>query len=127
MEQKIYLAGGMKSDWQEKVKKVIDAEFYDPKPKEVGKNLTLEEFGTWDLHNIKKCDLVFAYMERTNPSGIGMSVEIGFAKALGKTIILCLEENNEKIKDRYLEFMKNVSDVVFNDFEDAINYLRLFH
>ena len=127
MKQKIYLAGGMKSDWQEKVKKVIDAEFYDPKPKEVGKNLTLEEFGTWDLHNIKKCDLVFAYMERTNPSGIGMSVEIGFAKALGKTIILCLEENNEKIKDRYLEFMKNVSDVVFNDFEDAINYLRLFH
>ena len=41
-------------------------------------------------------------MEKTNPSGIGMSVEMGYAKALGKTVILCLEENNEHIKDGYL-------------------------
>ncbi len=123
---KIYLAGGIRSNWQEKVTSRIDAEFYNPRTKEVDKILTLTEFGTWDLHYIKQCDIVFAYMEKNNPSGIGMSVEIGFAKGLGKTVILCLEENNEFIKDKYLEFMKKASDILFTDLEDAIKYLSLF-
>lgn len=123
---KIYLAGGIRSNWQEKVTSRIDAEFYNPRTKEVDKVLTLTEFGTWDLHYIRQCDIVFAYMEKNNPSGIGMSVEIGFAKGLGKTVILCLEENNEFIKDKYLEFMKKASDIAFTDLEDAIKYLSLF-
>ena len=126
MKSKIYLAGGIRSNWQEKVTSRIDAEFYNPRTKEVDKVLTLTEFGTWDLHYIKQCDIVFAYMEKNNPSGIGMSVEIGFAKGLGKTVILCLEENNEFIKDKYLEFMKKASDIVFTDFEEAVKYLSLF-
>lgn len=126
MKSKIYLAGGIRSNWQEKVTSRFDGEFYNPRTKEVDKILTLTEFGTWDLHYIKQCDIVFAYMEKNNPSGIGMSVEIGFAKGLGKTVILCLEENNEFIKDKYLEFMKKASDIVFTDLEDAIKYLSLF-
>lgn len=126
MKSKIYLAGGIRSNRQEKVTSRIDAEFYNPRTKEVDKVLTLTEFGTWDLHYIKQCDIVFAYMEKNNPSGIGMSVEIGYAKGLGKTVILCLEENNEFIKDKYLEFMKKASDIVFTDLEDAIKYLSLF-
>lgn len=126
MAQKIYLAGGIRSNWQEKVTSSVDAEFYNPRTKEVDKVLTLKEFGTWDLHHIKKCEIVFAYMERTNPSGIGMSVEMGYAKALGKTVILCLEEGNERIKDGYLQFMKKVADITFTDIDEAINYLKLY-
>lgn len=126
MKQKIYLAGGIRSNWQEKVTSQVNAEFFNPRTKEVNGILTLAEFGTWDLHHIKKCDIVFAYMEKTNPSGIGMSVEIGYAKALGKTVILCLEPNNEKIKDSYLQFMTKVADITFDDFDAAIQYLKLF-
>lgn len=126
MKQKVYLAGGIRSNWQEKVTSNVDAEFYNPRTKEVDKTLTLEEFGTWDLHHIKKCEIVFAYMEKTNPSGIGMSVEMGYAKALGKTVILCLEEGNERIKDGYLQFMKKVADITFTDVDEAINYLKLY-
>jgi len=126
MKNKIYLAGGIRSNWQEKIVNVVSAEYYNPRTKEIDKKLTLTEFGTWDLHFIKKCDIVFAYMEKTNPSGIGMAVEMGFAKALGKTVILCLEENNEHIKDSYLEFMRKVADITFTNIDDAINYLKLY-
>lgn len=126
MKQRIYLAGGIRSNWQAKVTEQVNADFFNPRDKEVDKVLTLTEFGTWDLHFIKSCDIVFAYMEKTNPSGIGMSVEMGYAKALGKTVVLCLEENNEHIKDGYLQFMKKVSDIVYTNIDDAIEYLKLY-
>jgi len=125
-KQKVYLAGGIRSNWQERVIEKVDAIFYNPRTKEVTKTLTLNEFGTWDLHFIKKCDIVFAYMEKTNPSGIGMAVEIGYAKGIGKTVILCLELENEHMKDRYLEFMKKCSDVVYDNLDDAINHLNIY-
>lgn len=126
MKQKIYLAGGIRSGWQEKIISNVDAIFYNPRDKEIDKILSLEEFGTWDLHHIRMCDIVFGYMEKSNPSGIGMSVELGYAKALGKTVILCLEKDNEHIKDRYLDFMKKVSDVVYENIDDALEYLKSY-
>ena len=126
MKNVIYLAGGMRTNWQERVKESVNLKFYDPIDKEPNRLLTLNEFGTWDLHYIKKCDIMFCYMEKTNPSGIGMAVEMGYAKGLGKTVILCLDEGNETIKDKYLQFMKKASDIVFTDFNDAINYLKLY-
>lgn len=126
MKSKIYLAGGLRSNWQSVVINDVDADFFNPREKEVDKVLTLTEFGTWDLHYIKQCDIVFAYMEKTNPSGIGLSVECGFAKGIGKTVIICLEENNETIKDGYLQFLKKVADITFTNLSDAINYLKLF-
>ncbi len=65
-------------------------------------------------------------MEKTNPSGIGLAVEIGYAKGLGKTVILCLEENNSKINDRYLDFLKKAADITFNSLESGISHLMLY-
>lgn len=126
METKVYLAGGIRSGWQNNMPKINGVEYFDPSKKESDKSLTLSEFGTWDLHFIKESNIVFAYMEKTNPSGIGMAVEIGYAKALGKTVILCIEPNNDTIKQHRLDFMKKVSDVVYETFDEAVNYLRLF-
>ena len=126
METKVYLAGGIRSGWQNNMPKINGVKYFDPSKKELDKSLTLSEFGTWDLHFIKECNIVFAYMEKTNPSGIGMAVEIGYAKALGKTVILCIEQNNETIKPHHLDFMKKVSDIFYENIDDAINYLRLF-
>jgi nucleoside 2-deoxyribosyltransferase len=118
--QKVYLAGGLKSGWQNQVKKLRGFTFFCPLDKEKP-GMTLDEYGTWDLHYIKQCDIVFAYMEQSNPSGIGMSVEIGYAKALNKTIILVLEPCEDR---KYLQFMKKVADITFDDFLDGIKYLQ---
>lgn len=130
MKQKVYLAGGFKSDWQDLVKKNIDLIWLDPKVKERDvreqEPMTLEEYGTWDLHHIKQSDIVFVYCEATNPSCIGLSVEAGYAKGLGKTVILVLEKNNLTIRDRYLDFLKTVSDIVFDDLDSGIKFLSKF-
>ncbi len=130
MKQKVYLAGGFKSDWQDLVKKNIDLIWLDPKVKERDvreqEPMTLEEYGTWDLHHIKQSDIVFVYCETTNPSCIGLSVEAGYAKGLGKTVILVLEKNNLTIRDRYLDFLKTVSDIVFDDLDSGIKFLSKF-
>ena len=99
MMNKVYLAGGHTSDWREKVKSIYlgyNIEFIDPKLKP-DKHWT--EYATWDVHYIKQCDILFAYMEKTNPSGYGMSAEMGYAKALNKTVIFIIEPGHEK--ERY--------------------------
>ena len=127
---KVYLAGGYRSAWQLKVKEVEGFVWFDPKEKERPEGkvipMTLNEYGTWDLHFIKESDIVFVYAERTNPSCIGLAVEIGFAKGLGKTIILVLEENHETIKDRYMQFLKKAASITFDNLEAGVGFLQSF-
>lgn len=167
MKTKVYLAGGFKTDWQERVKtalgplyslevgasgyyekiststggrwiqnstKIVEVEpssfiFFDPKVKEYrdGKrvNLELEHYVTWDLHHIKLSDIVFVYIERTNP-GIGSIAELGYARGLGKIIIAVIEKGHEHIEDRYLDFVRPMCDIVFETLEEGINYLHLY-
>ena len=123
---KIYLAGGLRTNWQEKLITALpNITFISPLDKN-DKTMSVYEYGTWDLHYIKQCDLVFAYMERTNPSGIGLGCEIGFAFGIGKTVITVLEPDNEHMKDAYLQFIKKVSHLCFDNLEQGINYLRNF-
>lgn len=130
MNQKVYLAGGFKSDWQTKVKNSSSFYWLDPKEKERApmdlEPMTLNEYGVWDLHHVKQADIVFVYCESDNPGCIGLAVEAGYAKGLGKTVILVLEKNNTTIKDRYLDFLRTVSDIVFDDLDSGINYLAKF-
>lgn len=121
---KVYLAGGMNSDWREKCKSIYlgyNVEFFDPKLKP---DKHYSEYGTWDIHYIKQCDILFAYMEKTNPSGYGMVAEMGYAKALNKTVIFVLEPGHEK--DRYFQFLKQFADVVYESLDEGIEYLKTF-
>lgn len=128
--QKVYLAGGYRSCWQERVKELNGFKWLDPKEKErpngITIPMTLNEYGTWDLHQIKQSDIVFVYAERTNPSCIGLAVEIGYAKGIGKTVILVLEPNHETMKDRYMQFLKKAASITFEKLDDGINYLQSF-
>jgi nucleoside 2-deoxyribosyltransferase len=131
MKQKVYLAGGFKSDWAEKAKRCSNGfQWVNPKDKEFknGKRVVMNvnEYGKWDLHFVKQCDILFVYVERTNPSCIGLCCEAGFAKGLGKTVITVLEPNHETIKDSYLLFITQVSDIVFEDLESGLRYLKSF-
>lgn len=121
MKQKVYLAGGFNSDWRKRVTELDNVEFYIPKSQP---NKTWQEYFTWDIHYVKQCDIVFGYMEKTNPSGFGLSVELGYALGIGKTVILVLEEGHEK--DKYLQFLKGTASVVFNDLLEGIEFLKTF-
>ena len=126
MKTKIYLTGGYKSNWQEKFKYLTNFKFdiYNPREKEFNNNervvIDLTEYGAWDLHHIRMCDVVFVYLERTNPSCIGAVIEAGYAKGLGKTVVTVLEKQHEFIEDRYLEFIKKVSDITYENLNDVI-------
>ena len=130
-KQKIYLAGGFKSDWANKVKQCSNnIDWINPKDKEFKNNdrvvMNVNEYGKWDLHFIKQSDILFVYIERTNTSCIGLCCEAGFAKGLGKTVITVIEPNHETIKDNYLSFVTQVSDIVFDTLEDGVKYLKSF-
>ena len=72
---------------------------------------------------LKECDAIIAYINHSNPSE-GMHLEAGYAKALGKKIILCVKKGESPGR------MKAISDVYiqFKDFEDLktqlTNYLN---
>ena len=126
---KVYLAGGFKNDWHEMVKSSSDKFLWiNPKDKEFkdGERIVMNvnEYGVWDLHFIRYSDIVFVYVERDNPSCIGLSVEAGYAKGLGKTVITVLEPCHDTIPDRHLSFITQVSDIVFESLEEGINYLK---
>ena len=131
MRQTVYLAGGFKSDWALKVKECSSKlNWINPKEEEFKNGeriiMNVNEYGKWDLHFIKNSDIVFVYVEKSNPSCIGLCCEAGFAKGLGKTVITVLEPNHETIKDSYLSFITQVSDIVFDSLEDGIEYLKSF-
>lgn len=128
---KVYLAGGFKSDWADQVSKCSNKiHFINPKDKEFKNGerivMNVNEYGKWDLHHIRNSDILFVYVERTNASCIGLCCEAGYAKGLGKTVITVLEPNHETIKDSYLSFITQVSDIVFTNLEDGVEYLKSF-
>lgn len=89
----IFLSGGLKTGWQDEARFIIDAagvavRYLDPR--------TWQDAGTApadytkrDIDAIKECQIVLAYMDGHNPSGLGLSLEIGYAAALGRKIVFC--------------------------------------
>lgn len=126
MKIKVYLAGGFRTRWQDKIKyKFADKFiFLDPLTHNL---IEGKEYTCWDTFFIKKCDLLFAYMERSNPSGYGLTYEIGYARALQKTIILVDEksDSDENFK-KYFQIVSNSVDVLYHSFEDGLNFLEKF-
>lgn len=112
----VYLSGGMTSGWQDEVKKrVSQVRFLDPR--DHGLNAP-DRYVMWDLAAVSECDIVFAYMESDNPSGIGLAAELGFAKAQGKLIIFV-----DSKYGKHFDFIRAMSDVIVKRLEDGIAYL----
>ena len=119
---KVYLAGGFDSDWRSKIKS--HHELIDPSEKEKSGNWSVKSYSTWDKYAIQSCDVLFAYMERTNPSGIGLACELGYARGLGKFVILCIEPEHSYYKDSTLEFLTSFADNTFSNLELGIWFLN---
>lgn len=112
----IYLSGGMSSNWREIVMESTNHIFLNPLDHKLQES---SQYAIWDLLAIKQCDVLFAYMERNNPSGYGLSLETGYAKALGKTIILVDEKRDPK-----MAIVRCCADVLVSDLYDGISVLR---
>lgn len=85
----IYLAGGMKDGWQDKVAPLLAGhELLDPRSWSTPDPAA---YTVRDLEAVRKADCMLAHMSSSNPSGFGLSVELGYAYALGKRIVFCDE------------------------------------
>lgn len=125
---RVYLAGGMKSGWQEKVKGFTSTmkrvQWFDPTEHDYGDP---RHYGPWDAAAVDACDVVFAYLEAGNPGGEGMCAEIGRAAGLGKVIIF-VDEKTESgaARTRYLRLVREWSTVVVGNLSDGINHLQRY-
>ena len=118
---KVYLAGGMRSGWQDQVmSRLAGADYYDPREH---KYKDVRHYTEWDLEAIKRSDWMFAYFEAENPSGFGLALEIGFAKALNKTVILVDEKSasDDEVRN-YFAMCREAADVCFDDLGKALDY-----
>ena len=120
---KVYLAGGMKGDWQDQLISILgkQVEFIDPRDHCL---IAEEDYTDWDLKGVFECDVLFAYMEKSNPSGYGMMLEIGYAKALGKLIIFAHQGRDNDDRKGYFGMARVCADAQFTTFGHALSYLE---
>jgi len=125
-QPKVFLSGGFKSDWQSQVINQLGDSFVFFNPRE--HNLDdPANYTTWDIHFVKDCDILFAHMESTNPSGYGLAFELGLAYALNKTIILVDERSNvDPVFSNYFKILHNAASSMFNNLDAGIAYLKKF-
>jgi len=86
MRKRVFLCGGFHSNWQDEM---IEANhgfsYIDPR---LYRTNDPHIYTPMNLGNIVRCDIVFANLEESNPGGQNAILEIGFALALGKPIVL---------------------------------------
>ncbi len=83
-----------------------------------------KDYTEWDLTAIENCDFVLGYMEQSNPGGYSLALEVGYAAALGKKVILVLEPSPEGGRDYYFEMVRQVSDQCFDTLTLGIEGLK---
>lgn len=90
---KIYLAGGMGYGWQD----TVDwGEHTVADPRTWQKDCpTPEQYTERDLKELGTSDVLIAFMCSRNPSGFGLSVEIGYAYAMFIKIIFVDQIQND--------------------------------
>lgn len=117
----VYLAGGFRSGWQKNVHDQLGRDYLilDPSAHGIADR---DEYTKWDLDAIRQCDIVLAFMESTNPGGYSLALEVGYAHALGKTIVFVDEVEDERA--RYFDMVHSVASRIFTSLKDALNALH---
>lgn len=117
----IYLAGGFKSRWQDKVKnRFPNADYLDPSLHNI---LNPDEYVKWDLDAIRRCTVVLAYLEASNPGGYALALEIGYALALRKLIVLVEEHPSDERYHRF-SMVRHAVEHRFERLEEALSFMQ---
>lgn len=109
---KVYLAGGMRGEWRSYFPDRTGVIYFNPCDPGFGEP---DKYTTYDLKCVENCDVLFGYLEKDNPSGLGLFLEIGYAKALGKIIVFVDEKN-----DHYTQIARQCADIICDNLDDAI-------
>jgi len=119
---KIYLAGGMRTGWQNIVRRAVEHHtYYDPRDHHLNE---WPLYSAWDFGMVANCDWVFGYFEEGNPSGYGLCGEMGYGKGLGKRIIFVDEISAVSERHRnHLRLFEWLADAYFTDLQDGIDFL----
>jgi nucleoside 2-deoxyribosyltransferase len=120
---KVYLAGGFHTGWQDELMDAVPQfAFLDPR---VHGLTDRADYTSWDLEAIRCSDLVFAYLEAANPAGYSLALEVGYAKALGKCVVLVDEKSAlDGETRRYLGMVQECANIVFESFEEGLSYMK---
>lgn len=123
--QRVYLSGGHRSGWQDQViRSCPELEFVDPRIHGLERP---ELYALWDLHHVRQSDILFGYMESTNPSGIGLALEAGYARALAKAVVIVDERSaQDKRFARDFAIVRSAADVALDSLEEGIEFLASF-
>lgn len=106
----VYLAGDMRSGWQDRLKSLLpsDVETIDPR----SHGLTdPAAYTRWDLDGVRRAAVVVAYMDPSNPAGFGLAIEAGYAYGLGKSIIF-VDQMGADWRSRYFDMLRQIATVV---------------
>lgn len=122
-DSRVYLAGGFYSGWQDKVKaQFSNLIFFDPREHKLE---PAEQYTAWDLDAIRQSNWVFAYLEKGNPGGYALALELGFGKALGKNIVLIDERSPEsETEAKRLAMLHVCADACFDSLDAGMAFLR---
>jgi nucleoside 2-deoxyribosyltransferase len=112
----VYLAGGMHDNWRQRfVSAFSGVTFFDPTAHGLRDEAA---YTAWDLEHIDLAATVIGYMDATNPSGYGLNLELGYAKAKGKRVIFI--DETDATRTRYFGMARQIADVVFRSLDDAV-------
>ena len=124
----IYLSGGMTDGrWQRGVKEALVATglhehtFIDPCVRNGVDPTYPDEYTAWDIAGVQQADVLFAYMEEDNPSGIGLALEVGVAVGAGGKLIIFV---NECPNDPRMDIVAHAAGVTVCTLEDGIRILQ---
>lgn len=116
---KVYLSGGMRSGWQDSLPLVDGVKYLDPRI-ESPQSLTMRAFVDKDIELVKESDVVFLYMEESNPTGYGAIWECAVAVENNIPIIAVWE------KDYIDPFIACNSLYLYRTFESGKDRLKSY-
>ena len=126
ISKRVYLAGGMHNNWRKIITSNLKNTYYNFIDPMDNKMKNADQYTYWDLKSIEQCDIVVGFMEISNPSGYGLNLELGYAKALGKTIILIVPEDftRNDSRSRYFGMARVCADVIVHTLSDCSDFLK---
>ncbi len=118
----IYAAGDMKSGWQDDLRAALSPRFFIKDPRSHGL-ADPADYTKWDLDAIKDSVAIVAYMGPHNPSGFGLSLECGFAHALGRPIIF-VDGLGTDWRGPYFDMLRTIAQRVVSTMDDAADAIH---
>lgn len=113
------------SSWQQYVKTYVRSKFIVFDPSQL-QTKVFEEYAALDIAHVERADIVLGYIEDENPSGVGMAVEMGIARGMGKMVILVnvCKPDADNPSYRYKRFLEKAATITFTDLGKAVEFIN---